>query len=390
MPVEFQCDHCGTRLRTPDGSAGKKTKCPQCENVLAIPEASDSSQTFPPPVSQSNLITQKQPTPQEQIRQSPTPPIASVNSNGSADSGEWAGFESFGSNTPGNYDFGESGNPYQAPADADITATPTRQYHAVDVMGDQLDFGQAFTMTFHALKNNFMPFFILGCIYIGFYTIAFVYGLVLGFIGAAEPGMRIYTQIAAQFSNIAEAMIKLGLCLCALEVIRTGKTSFWTGISIFARILSLFVFGVLTFMMILIVVGLPIALFFGFGYLIDQGMRGNDVGMMVALIFVIPWTFIFMTIISCRLLFPGPMLIVDQKVSAFEAFRLSWAMTKRNTLTLFCIYLVFGVCALVGTIVTILLGSFVIIPFWLCLSAMCYHIMWEQYQAKIRDSYTFE
>ena len=38
MPIEFQCEHCETVLRTPDDSAGKSARCPRCGNVQPIPD----------------------------------------------------------------------------------------------------------------------------------------------------------------------------------------------------------------------------------------------------------------------------------------------------------------------------------------------------------------
>jgi phage FluMu protein Com len=37
MPIEFHCPSCGKLLRTPDESAGKKAKCPQCATIVEIP-----------------------------------------------------------------------------------------------------------------------------------------------------------------------------------------------------------------------------------------------------------------------------------------------------------------------------------------------------------------
>ena len=37
MPIEFRCTQCDKLLRTPDDTAGKQAKCPECGAVLAIP-----------------------------------------------------------------------------------------------------------------------------------------------------------------------------------------------------------------------------------------------------------------------------------------------------------------------------------------------------------------
>jgi len=52
MPIEFRCTQCDRLLRTPDGTAGKSAKCPQCGTVTPIPEAAPPPQTAPPTPSQ--------------------------------------------------------------------------------------------------------------------------------------------------------------------------------------------------------------------------------------------------------------------------------------------------------------------------------------------------
>lgn len=45
MPLDIQCDKCSRKFRAPEKLAGKKIKCPSCQNVLQVPEAPDG----PPP-----------------------------------------------------------------------------------------------------------------------------------------------------------------------------------------------------------------------------------------------------------------------------------------------------------------------------------------------------
>jgi len=40
MPIEFRCSACSRLLRTPDESAGKKAKCPQCGTIVDVPSSS--------------------------------------------------------------------------------------------------------------------------------------------------------------------------------------------------------------------------------------------------------------------------------------------------------------------------------------------------------------
>lgn len=57
MTIEFRCTQCDKLLRTPAGTEGKKAKCPQCGNVLDIPNLAaaailpETTYHAPPPTS---------------------------------------------------------------------------------------------------------------------------------------------------------------------------------------------------------------------------------------------------------------------------------------------------------------------------------------------------
>lgn len=51
MPIEFNCTGCSKVLRTPDNSAGKQAKCPQCGTIVTIPTpAAPQPQGFSDPL----------------------------------------------------------------------------------------------------------------------------------------------------------------------------------------------------------------------------------------------------------------------------------------------------------------------------------------------------
>ena len=358
MPIEFLCDQCGTKLRTPDDSGGKKTKCPGCEAVLTIPELPVSSQPSVFPAS------------------TPAQPSA----DGSV---EWQGFENPGITESGRFtEFNESGNPWQAPADFGDDSFPNPAFLTAGVTGDQLGFNQAFRMTYNTLKSNFLPFFVLGVILIAFMIVFQVINVILNLgMRDHEAGIPIYVLFVFTCAYIVQPLLTLGLNLCALELIRTRKTSFATGFSILPRILSLFVFFVVLGLLSAVVIGLPIGGTALIGWAIENA-GGDGLGWIVGLTLGIPWYIVSLIVIVFRFGMFGPLLIVDQKVSAFEAFSLSWNMTKRNTMTLLNIFLVFGIAATIAICITLYLGIFVLVPFGICLTVMCYHILWEQYSAK--------
>ena len=53
MPIEFRCTSCNKLLRVREEAAGRQAKCPECETVLQVPEASapSTAPAEPPPLS---------------------------------------------------------------------------------------------------------------------------------------------------------------------------------------------------------------------------------------------------------------------------------------------------------------------------------------------------
>jgi uncharacterized RDD family membrane protein YckC/phage FluMu protein Com len=105
MPIEFNCSQCNKQLRTPDETAGKKAKCPQCGAVTQIPYAA----AFTP---LAEFAPQDMPTSH-----------AASSSPGQVQPGQIHAGPATDS-APFNF------NPYQSPI---TTATATRQYARTDV-----------------------------------------------------------------------------------------------------------------------------------------------------------------------------------------------------------------------------------------------------------------
>lgn len=123
MPIEFTCPQCRHRLRTPDDSAGKQSRCPQCGHIAAIPTPGDfgaNGEELPPSAAvipldnrPANTIWQKSENPFADL----TRPVAS--------------------------------NPYAAPATASLDVPPNR--NATILPGAMLIAVAATSMMFLAL-----------------------------------------------------------------------------------------------------------------------------------------------------------------------------------------------------------------------------------------------
>ena len=47
--IRFNCSQCNQTIGVPIASAGKRAKCPHCESIIAIPDASAPPAASPPP-----------------------------------------------------------------------------------------------------------------------------------------------------------------------------------------------------------------------------------------------------------------------------------------------------------------------------------------------------
>lgn len=58
MPIPITCSTCGARMRAPDNTSGRKTKCPKCGAALTVPETVvDAPESCSKPVAASHLKT---------------------------------------------------------------------------------------------------------------------------------------------------------------------------------------------------------------------------------------------------------------------------------------------------------------------------------------------
>ena len=76
-------------------------------------------------------------------------------------------------------------------------------------------------MTYETLKANFLPFFVMGIILIGYYGVIFAIGFVLGMVTAQDPSLQPLEALFNLVNNVVSSFFGLGLSFCALEVIRT-------------------------------------------------------------------------------------------------------------------------------------------------------------------------
>ena len=59
MPIKFNCSNCGKGLSVPDSFAGKKARCPGCNEAVGIPASSRDE--APPNYDKDSILGDKAP-----------------------------------------------------------------------------------------------------------------------------------------------------------------------------------------------------------------------------------------------------------------------------------------------------------------------------------------
>lgn len=57
MAIRFTCDHCGAKLKAPDGTTGRSTRCLKCGKAVTIPEPIFDAEVVDEPGGGSEFIT---------------------------------------------------------------------------------------------------------------------------------------------------------------------------------------------------------------------------------------------------------------------------------------------------------------------------------------------
>jgi len=239
MPIEFRCTACQKLLRTPDGTAGKEAKCPECGVLTEIPSR-------PPPAG-------PQPAPGTPFdggaaSGAPLPPPAAENPYQS----------------PLDY----KARPFAPPIPPPGTFAPTR-----------IEFGDVFGRTFRIFGRQWAQCLLAFLVVLGLSLVAIGVACGLGILGAAVGGDRVLAVVLLVFA-IGLAMLfitwlAIGQRLFFLKLARGDEPTlgelFRGGPFFLTTILAglLFALAYLGGLALLIVPGIIFALMFSqFNYLI--------------------------------------------------------------------------------------------------------------------------
>jgi phage FluMu protein Com len=190
MPIEFRCTQCDRLLRTPDGTAGKSAKCPQCGTVVPIPETAPPAQAPPP----------------QQFDPPPEPAVA-----------------------PGLRDtitHTDAANPYQSPAAAEMRGNIPRGYAPT-----QIDLGETLSRTWELYKQN-MGMLIAGTLiyFLCNMVVSAIVGGAFAIIMVNARGVEtVVVQLVQQlFTQAVATFFWIGMIRFMLQIARGEPAEFGT------------------------------------------------------------------------------------------------------------------------------------------------------------------
>ncbi len=327
MPIEFGCTQCGKQLRTPDETAGRQAKCPQCGAVMQIPGiASAAPQSAPPPASPFG-----------------EPP--------NSDAQGW--------------------NPYASPSIGGPSAAPSQSARIGDIVPTRVEFGRVFDVAWRIYRTQVGFGILVLLTLIGVSIVAMIPMALLGMTMFAAIGFPMAPgqggmpmQMDAKMFAIGLAIqvygwlyqtwLDLGILRCFINVARGEQAQIgdlFTGGKHLSR--GLVVTGI--FLAVGIVVSLP--------GLVTANEAVNAVFSIVG----------FVIHISLLLLFAQAMpLIVDKQLSATDALTMSMAVMRGNKLMAVLVCIVAFIAFSVFSVITCLIGLLFAVPFTYVLRAVFY------------------
>jgi len=343
MPIEFPCPQCGRTLRTPDGSEGKKAKCPSCETVSEIPAAA------PPAAGGSN-------------------PFEDAGGGGFGDSGEAAAGNPFGESAAPAGGMADPTNPYASPyATSDTSATAS----GGKLRRSPIDFGEVMSVSWNIFNRNMGNLVLLALLLIVIVIISyfvFLAAVVVGaMIGAAanDPtvsivGASVLGLIFGIALLFAGGWIGAGVTKYTVDMCRGRPVSFndiFGGQQYMLRVT-----GYLFITQVVLAQGFT---FLGMvpGLVMEEQvvqLAGQYIGQIIA------------AIINAFLLPLSAYFIVDRNSGLFESFQQSTQFLTGSRLMLFALYLVIGMAGGLFVVFTCGIGALFYIPFYMIFMSVVY------------------
>ena len=267
MSIEFRCVQCQKLLRTPEGTAGKRVKCPSCGTEMRIPSVSDAPGESTPAPGESGSGGFDATLPHSGSSEGGAGSDASVPPPPPPPQGG-SPFAAAPPPPPG----GDSENPYQAPLSTDFS-DDAAYVPPGSVRPTQIDIGDILNRAWTIYKAQLGPCVIPGLLIMGI-SIAMSFAINIAILVIAEAlndEAAVAANIGLQIiSNVVSLWLNLGMIIYFLKIARgqpaqlgdlfTGGPYLLRGIGAMILFLLVFYLGCL----LCIVPGVYFALRYGF------------------------------------------------------------------------------------------------------------------------------
>ena len=320
MPIEFPCQQCNKLLRTPDESAGKQAKCPECGLIQAVPA-----------------------NPQEGLGEKtsaakPSTPLANPFAESQTPQPNAAG------------DRVEDYNPYASPIETKPTISPGK---AGSLQHSKISLEDVLTRLFEVFKKHLGPCLLFGLVLLGINIGTNIVVQVGQGVGQAigEPAVLVVFSLVTQLiSFLVQTFVQIGACMFGLRLVRHDQPEvglvFQGGRFFGQGILYTFLLG-LMFLGIFMVAVVP-----GVAIMASGNQEIGIVAILAGIAVAAP-----LVIYLAMRFYLGMFFIVDQNMGCMDALKASTEYMRGNMLHAFIAGLALAaictplICTCVGILV---------------------------------------
>lgn len=383
MSIEFRCNGCSRILRTPDESAGKKARCPQCGAIVDIPltstltdDGADAAASGPasgaeePAASAGPFGGASPPAPSNPFSMPASSPVPGGAANPFAD--PLAGGQAAASSAPDPFVAAAKPpvNPYAAPS---LTSGAEHAQANIPLDGElphrKIDLGDLLSTTWEIFVQQWPMAIVMGLVFMGINVGISIGTSILTNIGAfsGEPAVMVITQIIGQIiSFFGQTWLQYGLMFTALRWARTGTiqvNDFFAVGPFYLRALGqVFLTNLLIFGVLAMFAGIPAGVAAA-----AQARDGILIAALIGGLISLP-----LLIYIGLSLFLSSYFLVDRRQGVIESMGSSNRYMLGNRGGMFLAGLVVGSLGLLVGIITCCIGFLVVAPFGSLMASVAY------------------
>jgi hypothetical protein len=318
MPIEFLCSHCGRKLRTPDGSQGKRAVCPNCRQVVEVPLA-DAAEADP-------KLSAYDPAPQT------SPPAGTA----------------------------PAANPYQAPSSETTWSEPSLG-EQLGIQGE-LTLGWVFSEAWKLVRGRWVDSIMLSLALVGLYVLMIIVsGVVQNKMsgGRAAIAVGMLVNMAVQvFVTVIGMVLAMNFAADRIAGER-GTENLLRNAGRWPRLLGL------NIMITLVMFG--IAMVFGLLFALVLGTLGANNAVSIALAIALYIGMLVAIYAAMMAFLVSPWLVLHHNAGVMESLRLSSTYMRGKRLRSF--WIIFAMSLICGLLLLITLGlGVLVIPALACLA----------------------